>query len=101
MTEYWADIILSNQIEEWLLSQGAIVKPSDKLPAYSTTGQPIPDYDVYLGGRKIYFYSNRKEARIFFDDDNVTLISAFLIKFPNSLLYHNFNKLFNQRINND
>ena len=93
MSEYYADITLTNEIEEWLLLQGAKVFERNGLPEFKN-GKCIKDLsvDVYFSGRKIHFYSGsyNSEVRIFFNDETKSTFSILLMKWPAAVFKHNF-----------
>lgn len=81
MKEYYADIVLTREIEEWLLVQGATVSVSDAVS--------VPGYEVMFGHRKIHFYAGSDQVRIFFNEDNVSASTLLLLMWPKSVLAHN------------
>lgn len=91
MKEYYADIEITNEIEEWLLLQEATV-----VPTYNGTVdrrmRAIQTYDVYFGHRKIHFYAGTKQARIFFNDETIGAALILFIKWPTAIFKHNFPK---------
>lgn len=90
--EYWADVVMTDKMEEWLLLQGASVYPSNKLPAFQPNGkQQIEQPTVFFGGRQIHFYSTgNRRARIFFNQENESTRSLFLLMFLDAIESHNF-----------
>lgn len=92
MKEYYADLEMTNEIEEWFLLQEATVTRSDKLPQFSKTGQHIAEVDVIFGHRKIHFYAGTKQARVFFNEDTIGTAMIILMKWPKAIFKHNFPK---------
>lgn len=94
MKEYYADIEMTDDLEEWFLLQEATVFPSGKLEQYSRTGKKITEVDVIFGHRKIHFYSGTRQARVFFNEDTIGSALVLMIKWPNAIFKHNFPKEF-------
>ena len=93
--EYWADVELSDKLEEWLLLQGAKVSRSHNMPIFVkgkwVEGEPV----VYFGGRQVHFYSGGNEngkqlVRIFFNERNENARTLMILLFPESIVDHNF-----------
>jgi len=88
--EFWADVELNDQIEEWLLLQGAKVTRSFAMPVLK--GQQWVDAPpiVMFGGRQIHYYGTGKLVRIFFNERNESSRTLMLLKFPDAIKDHNF-----------
>ena len=100
--EYWADIELSDKLEEWLLLQGAKVTKSHQLPIFVKGKWVDGDPVVYFGGRQIHFYSDptssgRRMVRIFFNERNENARTLMLMLFADAIVDHNFKDM--QQIN--
>lgn len=93
MKEYYADVLITNEIEEWLLLQGARAYKSNRLPVCNhRTGKEEVEIDVYFGHRKIHYYTDSKEVKIFFNDENKSVGLMMLIKWPDKITKHNIPK---------
>ena len=92
--EYWADVKLTNKLEEWLLLQGATVYPSNRLPEYRGSKEVPADPVVFFGGRQIYFYHGsgrgERKVRIFFNDANENTRTLMMLLFSDAIEDHNF-----------
>ncbi len=91
MREYYADVTLSNEIEEWLLLQEATVVPTG-YNIVNVKQKPIQTYEVYFGHRKIHFYSGSNQIRIFFNENTVGSALVLLMKWPEAVFKHNLPK---------
>ena len=92
MKEYYADIEMTNEIEEWFLLQEATVTTTDKLPQFSRQGKRITEVDVIFGHRKIHFYAGTNQARVFFNEDTMGAAMVLMMKWPKAIFKHNFPK---------
>ena len=90
MKEYYADLEMTDEIEEWFLLQEATVMPTDKLEQFSRTGKRITEVDVIFGHRKIHFYAGTTQARVFFNEDTIGTALVLLVKWPKAIFKHNF-----------
>jgi len=79
MKEYYVDVVLTREIESWLLVQGATVSEAINFPGY----------EVMFGHRKIHFYAGSDQVRIFFNEDNLSSSTLLLLMWPTSVLAHN------------
>ena len=95
MKEYHADVILTNELEEWLLLQEATVRTTVGLPYWDRKKNKfVEDIDVFFGHRQIYFWkdTNPQKIRIFFNEDTMGCIPILLLKFPTQIEQHTFPK---------
>ena len=90
MKEYYVDIKLTNELEDWILLQGAKVSQSNLLPMVqkgkigTVEGQPV----VFFGHRQIHFYSSGDMIRMFFNDENRSTALLLFVKFPELIVKH-------------
>ena len=92
MKEYYADLELTNEIEEWFLLQEATVTQTSKMPQFDRQGSRVAEVDVIFGHRKIHFYAGTKQARVFFNEDTIGTAMIILMKWPKAIFKHNFPK---------
>lgn len=88
--EYWADVELTDQLEEWLLLQGAKAMPSHRMPILKGNKWIEGDPVVYFGGRQIYFYHGTRKVRIFFNEKNESTRTLMMLMFREAIKDHNF-----------
>jgi len=88
------DLNLTNEIEEWILLQGATVTPANNLQLVDHQGKTQHSgVEVIFGHRKIHFYSvaqgENKMIRIFFNDETKSTALVIMMKWPNKIFKHN------------
>lgn len=82
------DLSLTNEIEEWILLQGATVSNAGQL--YDHKGNAHSEIEVMFGHRKIHFYAgNARQVRIFFNDETRSTALVIMMKWPASIFKHN------------
>ena len=88
MKDYFVDIEMNHEVEQWLLDQGATVTSDGLMPIVDHGGKPKPyerDYNVYFNGERVYFWEGTNNARIYFSKDNISTALILLVKWPNRI----------------
>lgn len=89
MAEYYVDLTINNDVEEWLLLQGATVRASENMDWRGGTWKRERP-DVFFGGRKIHYYAGQvDQARIFFNDETKGAAIMLLLKWPDIIFKTN------------
>lgn len=91
MKEYYVDINLTYELEEWILLQGAKVSQSrlSPLARFGSKGQVEDHPTVFFGHRVIHFFAEGKMIRIFFNDETKSTALLLFVKFPELIVKHN------------
>lgn len=94
MKEFYIDLLLNNEIESWILLQGATVNESATMPIYDKKSGKFVNksIDVLFGHRKIHFYAGTNQVRIFFNEEMISSALILFLKWPEVILRHNFPK---------
>ena len=88
MKDYFIDIEMNHEVEQWLLDQGASVILTSRLPVVDIDGKRKTverEYDVYFNGERIFFWPGSNQARIYFSKENISAALILLIKWPNRI----------------
>ena len=88
MKDYYVDVEINNEIEQWLLDQGATVTSDGLMPIVDHGGRPKPNarnYAVYFNGERVYFWQGTNTARIYFSKENISTALILLVKWPDRI----------------
>jgi hypothetical protein len=94
MKEYYADLEMTDELEEWFLLQEATVTAGNSNPSWNrkTGGWENDKIDVIFGHRKIHFYAGTRQARVFFNEQTIGVVTILMMKWPKAIFKHNFPK---------
>lgn len=93
--EYYVDLTdMPNDMQEWMIMQGAEVWATDKYN-YDRSGRASQVMEVYFSGRQIHFYAGSTQARIHFNESTKGTALLLMVKWPEKVFKTNLDRQLN------